>query len=281
MKHIIYSIIISCILFSSCKKDNDDSYDEQLEEALQELGQELSDFKLPNSDSYSAIPQDPNNPITKDKVELGKLLFHETAFATEGEFPITIGTYSCASCHHADAGFQSGIAQGIGEGGEGFGNMGEDRIRNLLCTPSMCDVQPIRTPTVLNGAYQPLMLWNGQFGATSLNEGTENLWTPDTPKETNQLGFEGLEIQAIAGLEVHRLGITQEAVTQYDYKEMFDAAFPEIAESERYNRQTAGLAIAAYERTIMANNAPFQKYINGDKSALTNNQKEGATLFFG
>ena len=37
------------------------------------------------------------------------------------------------------------------------------------------------------------MLWNGQFGATSLNEGTEALWTEGTPKEKNHLGFEGLE----------------------------------------------------------------------------------------
>lgn len=281
MKHIIYLILITSVIFISCGDDKEENIIEmQLQEALINAGQNLDHYKLPNSTDYSQIPQDPNNPITAEKVELGKFLFHETAFSTEGKFPITKGEYSCASCHHAGAGFQSGLAQGIAEGGEGFGLMGEGRVRNLLCEPSLCDVQPLRTPTVLNGAYQPLMLWNGQFGATSLNEGTDAYWTPDTPKETNNLGFEGLEIQAIAGLTVHRVGITPEAVVQNDYQELFDNAFGELDESERYTAITAGLAIAAYERTVMSNESPFQKYLNGNSMALSDNQKEGATLFF-
>jgi len=38
----------------------------------------VSFFILPDSDDYGNIPQDPLNPITADKVALGKLLFHET-----------------------------------------------------------------------------------------------------------------------------------------------------------------------------------------------------------
>lgn len=36
------------------------------------------------------------------------------------------------------------------------------------------------------------MLWNGQFGGTKTNLGTENNWTSGTPKETNSVRFEGL-----------------------------------------------------------------------------------------
>lgn len=282
MRQFTYAILFLSIFFLACGDDSkDDITDTLLEEALIAEGQNLDFFKLPDSDDYSAIPQDPNNPITDAKVELGKLLFHETAFATEGKFSITTGEYSCASCHHAAAGFQSGLAQGLGEGGEGFGMMGEDRTRNELCEPSLCDVQPIRTPTILNGAFQPLMLWNGQFGATDLNAGTDAYWTPGTPKEKNNLGFEGLETQAIAGLEVHRIGFDEASVTEHSYKEMFDNVFSDVAVEERYTTITAGLAIAAYERTVMSNESPFQKYLDGDKDALTDNQKEGATLFFG
>ena len=282
MKHLTYIILISIVFFTSCTKDTaDNTLDTELRQALINEGQSLDYFKLPSSSNYTQIPQDPKNPITSEKVALGQLLFHETVFATAGEFPITTFTYSCASCHHAGAGFQSGIAQGVGEGGEGFGIRGEERVRNTLCEPSLCDVQPIRTPTVLNGAFQPLMLWNGQFGATSLNEGTEELWTADTPKEKNHLGFEGLETQAIAGLGVHRLEINEEAVTANNYKDLFDNAFSDLPEEERYSLITAGLAIAAYERTVMANEAPFQKYLNGNTRALSDEQKEGAILFFG
>lgn len=159
--------------------------------------------------------------------------------------------------------------------------MGEERMRNTLCVPELCDVQPIRTPSALNGAFQPLMLWNGQFGATSLNQGTEAQWTAETPKAKNHLGFEGLEIQAIAGLEVHRIGINKDAVIEHSYKDLFDNAFSDIDEDERYSLITAGLAIAAYERTLMANQSPFQNYLKGQKDALTENQKQGALLFFG
>jgi len=281
MKQFIYIVLISSVIFTSCGDDKEeDIIDIQLQEALINVGQNLDFYKLPSSTDYNKIPQDPNNPITAAKVELGQLLFHESVFSTEGKFPFTKNEYSCASCHHAGAGFQSGLAQGVGEGGEGFGLMGEGRIRNTLCEATLCDVQPIRSPTVLNSAYQPLMLWNGQFGATSLNEGTDAYWTPDTPKETNNLGFEGLEIQAIAGLTVHRVGITPEAVDQHNYKDLFDDAFGEMNTSERYSAVTAGLAIAAYERTILSNESPFQNYLNGNSVALTDNQKEGATLFF-
>ncbi|MFT6336737.1 MAG: cytochrome c peroxidase [Saprospiraceae bacterium] len=284
MNKITYIVFVASIAFISCQEnDKEDALNEELQKVLNEAGEDqgYSYFLLPDETNYSSIPQDPNNKLTKQKVELGKLLFHETAFGTNGNFPITVNEYSCASCHHAGAGFQSGIAQGLGEGGEGFGLMGEGRTRNQLCDPELCDIQPLRTPTVLNGAYQPLMLWNGQFGATNLNIGTEDQWTPETPKETNNLGFEGLEIQAIAGLTVHRMEYDKESVTNNGYKSMFDNVFGEVNEGDRYTIVNAGLAIAAYERTITAYNAPFQKYLRGNQYALPDFQKEGAILFFG
>lgn len=242
---------------------------------------QLSYYQLPASDDYNRIPQDPNNRLTAQKIELGKLLFHETAFSTDGNFPITGEEYSCASCHHAGAGFQAGVAQGLGEGGEGFGHMGEARIRNPLCAPELCDVQPIRSPTILNGAYQPVMLWNGQFGATDVNVGTEDQWTEDTPKAINHLGFEGLETQAIAGLKVHRIKYDAASVVEHGYKNMWDQVFADSPMEDRYSLVNAGLAIAAYERTVLSNEAPFQKYLDGDYEALTTDEKIGAQIFFG
>jgi cytochrome c peroxidase len=57
-------------------------------------------------------------------------------------------------------GFKSGIRQGIGEGGVGF----DHRTVAAGVDPSTVDVQPVTSPTVLNTAYQEVMLWNGQFG---------------------------------------------------------------------------------------------------------------------
>jgi cytochrome c peroxidase len=267
--------------------------DDELEAALVSAsgGQGLDYFKLPSSNDYASIPQDPNNPITKAKVDLGRLLFHETGLLVSPMRPEGVQTASCASCHHAAAGFQAGRIQGVGEGGSGFGVHGEARFNDPNYQIAQLDVQPIRSPTAMNAAYQEVMLWNGQFGGAGINLGTEASWTPGTPKETNLLGYTGVETQAIAGLKVHRLAPIENSLvaTNATYQAMFAAAFPTgqpngsvlpVGGAVGLREQT-GLAIAAFERTMMANAAPFQRWLRGSKNAMTDQEKRGAVLFFG
>jgi len=103
----------------------------------------------------------------------------------------------------------------------------------------------------------------------------------DTPIAVNRLGFEGVEIQAIAGLAVHRHKVDEASVVELGYKSMFDRAFANIPVADRYNNETAGLAIAAYERTIMSYQSPFQKWLRGGTAWMSDTEKEGAILFFG
>ena len=276
-------LLLCLLLISSCVREND-NLDNELENALIEAsnGQGLGFFQFPESDDFEAIPQDPKNPITSEKVALGKLLFHETGISVNPKRPESTETYSCASCHHVKAGFQACRVQGVAEGGLGFGVSGESRISNPNYLHSELDVQPIRTPAALNIAYQKNVLWNGQFGATGVNEGTESEWTAETPKAVNHLGFEGTETQAIAGLAVHRMAIKNSiAEMSTDYQGLFAAAFPDVSAEDKFTNETAGLAIAAYERTLLATEAPFQKWLKGNTNALTEAQKRGAILFFG
>ncbi|HFC00581.1 MAG TPA: cytochrome-c peroxidase [Phaeodactylibacter sp.] len=290
-KYILLSLLIG-LLFGACKKDDPnaggDGQDDQLNTDLQEALKTASNgvgvdyYKLPTGEDLSQIPQDPNNPLTEAKVKLGKLLYHETGLAINPMKEISRGTYSCASCHFASAGFQAGRFQGISEGGVGFGVNGEGRQKGALYAGGEIDVQPLRTPTSMNGAYQKNNLWNGQFGATGINEGTEALWTAGTPKETNLLGYEGLETQAIAGLKVHRMGANEEFLSLYPiYKTYIDEAFPDVDSTERYTRTTMGLAVGAYERTLLSSKAPFQEWLRGDNAAMSDTEKKGAILFFG
>ena len=285
MKHSFLLFFTIALLLNSCKKDDDNNaeLDLQLSEQLSQVSNGIGEsaFILPETNDFSKIPQDPLNPLTAEKVELGKLLFHETGIALDPMQEFAEGTFSCASCHFAGAGFQAGRVQGIGDGGIGFGTNGEGRMKGALYEGEQLDVQPIRTPTAMNGAYQKNMLWNGQFGATGMNENTESAWTAGTPKERNFLGFEGLETQAIAGLGVHRLVMDSALIYSTDYKTLFDAAFPNNSTSERYTIENAGLAIAAYERTVLSNQAPFQQWLKGNRNALTEMEKRGAILFFG
>lgn len=279
-------------LFSACTQEQEEGTDMiekslLLEEELTRLGgDEGKDFfKMPDSDDYRNIPQDAKNPITADKVRLGQLLFHETGIAIDAKYTAGMHTYSCASCHHAGAGFQGGMAQSIADGGLGFGFNGQGRFQNFEYHTDSLDVQPVRSPSILNSAFQTNMLWNGMFGAKHENVGTEDKWdNPDIPPlATNHLGFEGVETQAIAGLKVHRMRISRDFLIMHEeYRNLFENAFGlhEIPESDSINRIYAGLAIAAYERTVMANEAPFQKWLDGTET-LSEQQLDGALLFFG
>jgi len=257
--------------------------DTELEEKLTTTSftGEVSYYKLPDSDDYAAIPQDPQNPITAEKVKLGKLIFHEAAFGTEGKFAGSFQKYSCASCHNAKAGFQAGVLQGIADGGVGFGTYGESRTKGAACPSDSLDVQPIRSVTILNTAYQKVMRWNGSMGATSLNSNTQSQWTVGTPFYHNNLGYEGLETQSFVGLGGHRQKVDSVVQADSTYKAMFDDVFANEPIASRYTNLMAGLAMAAYSRTVLANQAPFQLWLEGDKEAMTDNQKEGALLFFG
>ena len=265
---------------------------DQLREVIvNTTGTDAAMLLMPYSDDYQSIPSDPTNQITEEKVALGKMLFHDTALATEGVHSALEKTWSCASCHHAAAGFKSGIVQGIGEGGSGFGLTGETRVLAngfdaQSENPSMIpDVQPFTSPAVLNAAYQEVMLWNGQFGNQidgNVNKGLPNdiLASPNTPKKENLRALSGLETQAIAGTAVHRLNTSENSILQSntEYQLLFDAAFPEGSNDIL---EDAGKAIAAYERTILANEAPFQRWLAGDESAMTDQELRGAVLFFG
>ena len=250
--------------------------------ARQAPRQGLAFYRMPLSDELHKLPQDPKNPLTPEKVRLGRLLFHETALLTDHRLGPGQESASCASCHFAQAGFQANLPQGIGEGGVGFGRAGETRRSHAAYdghpdTP--LDVQPIRSPSAMNAAFQELMLWNGQFAGIGDNVGTEAGWTG--PKASNFLGLHGLETQAHAALEVHRMQhVEQTRVYEIPaYKALFSEAFP--GEASPIHRYNTALAIAAYERTLLANESPWQRWLRGDKQALSDEHLRGALLFFG
>ncbi len=64
---------------------------------------------LPAGFPVPKVPED--NPMSAEKVELGRHLFYDTRMSLDGSF-------SCASCHHQDKAFTDGLAQAIGVTGE-------------------------------------------------------------------------------------------------------------------------------------------------------------------
>ncbi len=239
-------------------------------------------YIMPSSTDYASLPnQDPKNPVTAEKVALGKMLFFETGIGLEPKYPVSKQAYSCSSCHIPERSFTAGRFQGIADGAVGFGISGEKRKKNPYYDGSEVDAQGARPLPVINTTYVTNALWAGTFGSFGVNTGTESVWSQDTLVEINYKGLMGLEANNERALIVHRQLINKQITDSLGYTAMFDEAFPDIPESERYTRQTAAFAIAAYFRTILTNEAPFQNWLKGDVTAMTEQQKRGAILFFG
>ncbi|MBX2883103.1 MAG: hypothetical protein KTR32_24330, partial [Granulosicoccus sp.] len=100
----------------------------------------------------------------------------------------------------------------------------------------------------------------------------------------------GLETQVLAGTQVHRLRFDNNSILQTNpkYQRLFKKAYPNgvnglVPNGSSVSREGLGAAkaIAAYERTLLANQAPFQLWLQGNHNALNSSQLEGALLFFG
>jgi cytochrome c peroxidase len=171
------------------------------------------------------VPAD--NPMTPEKVELGKLLFFDTRLSGDA-------SVSCATCHEPKQGW-------------GFSN---DISRGYPGTLHWRNSQ-----TLINSAYYGKLFW---VGAAKSLEGQG----PAAAKG------------AVAGngesdmMEV-RLGFIPEYRERF--REVFGDHWPKLS--------NAWKAIAAFERTLVQTDTPFDRYMNGEEGALTDQQKRGLELF--
>lgn len=110
------------------------------------------------------------------------------------------------------------------------------------------------TPTVLNTAYNTVQFWDGR--AKTMEE--QAVGPIQAPREMNSRP-EDVEkkINAIP-----------------EYRERFMKVFGEPA-----NLKNIGKAIAAFERTLVTRDSPFDRYMKGDKNTLTVQEKRGLILF--
>lgn len=288
MKKLLVAVVFLAGLawVISCEREvaSELDYDTPLEGVLDQrsVTGSYTSYIMPESNDFANLPnQDPKNPVTAAKVELGKMLFFETGLGLENKYPSSKQTYSCSSCHIPNRGFTAGRFQGIADGGVGFGQHGEGREKNVVYFGHEVDAQGARPLPTINTTYVSNALWAGTFGSFNVNEGTESVWNQDTLIAINHEQLMGLEANNARALIVHRQVINKAVTDSLGYTAMFDAAFPDIPQGSRYSRKTGAFAIAAYFRTILTNQAPFQRWLKGEKTAMTTQQKKGAMVFFG
>jgi cytochrome c peroxidase len=114
-------------------------------------------------------------------------------------------------------------------------------------------------PTVLNSVFNIAQFWDGRAEDLKAQAGGP-IQNPIEMGITHQHAIEMLK--GIPG-----------------YAKMFEAAF--AADKDPITMANAATAIAAFEATLITPNAPFDKYLRGDATALTAEQKDGLKLFMG
>ncbi len=117
-------------------------------------------------------------------------------------------------------------------------------------------------PSWINAAYATSLFWDGR--ASSLEEQTGAL--PGHMGPISAPGEMAGDVQAI----VKKLNAIP------GYRKQFKQVFGEGVTAENIAK-----AIAAFERTLIAFNAPFQRYVRGDKAAISPAAKRGFALFKG
>ena len=63
------------------------------------------------------------------------------------------------------------------------------------------------------------------------------------------------------------------------YISLFDEAYP--AEGDKINPLTIANSISNYVRSLVSFNSPFDRYMNGDKKSLAENEKKDSIFFAG
>jgi cytochrome c peroxidase len=167
-----------------------------------------------------------NNPMTLEKVELGKMLYFDKRVSKDG-------TVSCATCHDPKQGWteRKPTSTGIREQKGG---------RN--------------SPTVINAAYASSQFWDGR--AASLEE--------------QAVGPVGNPIEMGSSMEV----VVERFSKIPEYQQRFQKVFGTGVTEKGFAQ-----AIAAFERTILSGDSPYDRFKAGKSGALNAAQKRGLKTF--
>ncbi len=250
-KTIKFLSFLSILLYLSCSKNNSNSNVTPTSEGTM----------LP-----TVVTCPDNNPQSLQKINLGKLLFFD---------PILSGNkdVACASCHQPNLAYTDNLDIAIGVNGIGLG-----AARNFAASGVRLFTKR-NTPTIVNTAFN---------GLVNVNTIYDPLTAPmffDNRKQS----LETQSLEPIKALEEMRGSVftadnaLDSVVSRLknipEYKTLFQSVFTNPTDSDPVNAVNIGKAIAAFERTIVAGNSLYDKYVNGDANALSSTQKAGLAAF--
>lgn len=266
IRYPLGGLFILCFLFAACGEDNfPDMNPEEVVGNNDGRGNgnnnnnalALNDFALPDVARAPA-----GNATTNLKIELGRMLFWD---------PILSGTkdVACVTCHHPDFGYADGLDLSIGVHGVGLGSQRQNGNPNEVFFAGR------NAPTVLNTAF------NG------MDE--DGIYVPETAPMFWDLRANGLEEQALlpptsfeemrgdayaAEDAIDSLVLRLKAIAEY--QGLFSQAF---GGAESINETNLSRALASFQRSLVANNSPFDRYIAGNATAMSAQAIDGFERF--
>ncbi|MCA8974043.1 MAG: hypothetical protein KDC98_04940 [Planctomycetes bacterium] len=247
----------------------------------------------------------PQNPITAPKTVLGKILFWEEQLSSDDSM-------ACGTCHVPEFGggeprtlgtLHPGLDGSYGTADDIHGSPG--LVRQSAAGDFTHDatfalarqVTRRQSPTNLGAAFHIDLFWDGRAGGTFIDPETNQVALSYAGALENQaigpilsdveMGHVGRSWQDVrAKLQRVRplalaTGLTpdiRQALQQHvDYPGLFAAAFGDPA----ITAVRIAFAIATYQRTLIPDQTPWDRFMNGQTSALTSNQQQGWALFTG
>jgi cytochrome c peroxidase len=236
----------------------------------------------------AALPAEPAQDA--DKVALGEALFFDKLLSGNKDV-------ACATCHAPELGSGDGLSLAIGTG---FTGTGVDRQPG----PGRSFVAR-NAPSLFQRAGVDRMFWDGRVqrvgagfdtpAGESLPAGLDSalaaqaMFPVSSPTEMRgnagdlATTGESNELAALSETDFqgHWSGLMARILAIPAYREMFARAFPEVP-ADRLGFQHAANAIASFEVDRFGGlDSPFDRYVGGDDSALSDEQKQGALLFYG
>ena len=259
MKYL--SVLGACFATSlaGCGPPNPDDLDpeEQLASELERMGRMDPGIDRARAREPSA------NPSSEEKVELGRLLFWDPVLSGDGDV-------ACATCHHPKFGYADGLALSVGVGGEGLG--------------------PERTRAPGTG-------FAGRNAPTVLNTGLNGWVDPDRPPNPLDAPMfwdsraRSLESQALgpiaSDVEMRGDAYPEDEAADYvaaaiaaipEYVDRFADAF-EVPPDEAVTPGHLAQAIAAFERHLSVPSSAFDRWLDGDRDALSDRARRGLAAF--
>lgn len=235
-----------------------------------------------------------NDPLP----QLGKLLFFSKSLG--GDFDS-----ACVTCHHPTLGGGDELSLPVGVEAADPDLLGLGRVHE-----AGIPLVPRNSPTVFNvGLWQTSLFWDSRvesltpesttplairtpdsaFGTADDNAGTtlaaaqarfpvtsaEEMKTEDF-----EAGSDNETVRAHLAGRIGNYGSGAGELASTTWIAAFQAAFNSTAGAEELiTFDNIALALGEYERSMVFIDSPWRAYIEGDNSAITDNQKAGAILF--